>query len=102
MNGAQLADALAARLGISRSASRAYLETLTDELAGALARDERVVLRGFGVLEPQRRAARKVRHPGTGQPAMVPAGRSVAFRPGRQLRAALNPALDRSGGPPAE
>jgi nucleoid DNA-binding protein len=97
MNGAQLAEVLATRLGISRAASRAYLETLTDEVASALARDERVVLRGFGALEPQWHAARSVRHPGTGEPALVPAGRTVVFRPGRPLRAVLNHGFNNPG-----
>lgn len=90
MNGSLLAEVLAARLGISRATSQAYLDALVDELTGALARDERIVLRGFGVLEPQLRSARQVRHPGTGALSLVPAGRTVAFRTGTRLRAALN------------
>ena len=92
MNGAELADALATRLGISSAASRGYLEALTAEVTTALVRGDRVAVRGFGVLEPRSRAERRLLHPSTGEETRVRSRRIVVFRAGRELLTALDDA----------
>jgi integration host factor subunit beta len=64
--------------------------TIFDEITAALARGDRVELRGFGAFSAKRREARTGRNPRTG--AAVPvAGKAVPyFKPGKELRQRVN------------
>ena len=64
--------------------------TIFDEITNALARGDRVELRGFGAFSAKRRDARTGRNPRTG--AAVPvAGKAVPyFKPGKELRERIN------------
>ena len=64
--------------------------TIFDEITAALARGDRVELRGFGAFSTKRRDARTGRNPRTG--AAVPvAGKAVPhFKPGKELRERIN------------
>jgi len=59
----------------------------------ALARGEKVELRGFGNFRLKTRQARKARNPKTGETVDVPEKRVVYFRTGKELRELLNPHL---------
>ncbi len=67
--------------------------TIFDEITTALARGDRVELRGFGAFSAKRRDARTGRNPRTG--AAVPvAGKAVPyFKPGKELRERVNAGL---------
>jgi integration host factor subunit beta len=64
--------------------------TIFDEITAALARGDRVELRGFGAFSAKRRDPRTGRNPRTG--AAVPvAGKAVPyFKPGKELRERIN------------
>jgi integration host factor subunit beta len=64
--------------------------TIFEEITAALARGDRVELRGFGAFSAKQREARTGRNPRTG--AAVPvAGKSVPyFKPGKELRERVN------------
>ena len=64
--------------------------TIFEEITAALARGDRVELRGFGAFSAKRRDARTGRNPRTG--AAVPvAGKAVPyFKPGKELRERVN------------
>ncbi len=68
-----------------------------EEVAAALARGERVELRGFGSFSVRRRAARVGRNPATGERVDVAAKAMLYFRTGRQLRQRLNNAENAEG-----
>lgn len=55
-------------------------------LVSSLARGDRVVLRRFGVFHTSPRRRGKARNPRTGEPARIPPGRVVRFRPALGLR----------------
>ena len=57
-----------------------------ESVASAPARGDRVVLRRFGMFHTGRRKTGKARNPRTGEPAGIPAGRVVRFRPATDLR----------------
>ena len=75
--------------------------TIFDEITAALARGDRVELRGFGAFSAKRRDARTGRNPRTG--AAVPvAGKAVPyFKPGKELRERINAAAGQKAGAPA-
>lgn len=64
--------------------------TIFDAIAAALARGDRVELRGFGAFSAKRRDARTGRNPRTGA-AVAVAGKAVPyFKPGKELRERVN------------
>ncbi len=60
------------------------------EIAAALARGDRVELRGFGAFSVKRRGARIGRNPRTGESVSVDAKHIPFFKTGKQLRDRLN------------
>jgi len=61
-----------------------------DEVAAALARGDRVELRGFGAFSVKRREARVGRNPRTGASVHVAEKHIPFFKTGKQLRERLN------------
>ena len=64
--------------------------TVLEEIARALARGDRVELRGFGAFSVKVRPARQGRNPRTGAPVSVEEKRVPFFRTGKELRERLN------------
>ena len=61
-----------------------------DEIVDALARGDRVELRGFGAFTVKHRAARQGRNPRTGTPVPVAEKFVPFFKTGKELRDRLN------------
>ncbi|ABC64587.1 integration host factor subunit beta [Erythrobacter litoralis] len=61
-----------------------------DEISRRLVEGGRVELRGFGAFSTREREARQGRNPRTGEPVSVPAKRVPYFKPGKEMRNALN------------
>ena len=66
------------------------VSTIFDEITGALARGDRVELRGFGAFSVKHRTARLGRNPRTGEAVQVAEKRIPFFKTGKQLRERLN------------
>ena len=64
--------------------------TVFDEISAALARGDRVELRGFGAFSVKRRAARIGRNPRTGDMVQVAAKYLPYFKTGKELRERIN------------
>lgn len=64
--------------------------TVFNEISEALARGDRVELRGFGAFSPRGRDGRTGRNPRTGEPVAVDAKRVPYFKAGKELRERLN------------
>src|SRR5690242_6393015 len=64
--------------------------TIFDEIALALARGERVELRGFGAFTVKRRDARTGRNPRTGEAVAVNEKLVPFFKAGKELRERVN------------
>ncbi|OAN50239.1 integration host factor subunit beta [Paramagnetospirillum marisnigri] len=64
--------------------------TIFDEIAGALARGDRVELRGFGAFSVKKRDPRQGRNPRTGEAVSVEGKAIPFFKTGKQLREMLN------------
>ncbi len=63
---------------------------ILDEIADALARGERVELRGFGAFSVRQRQSRTGRNPRTGESVHVPEKSVPFFKAGKDLRARVN------------
>ena len=68
------------------------VSTIFDEIADALARGDRVELRGFGAFSVKQRGARVGRNPRTGAAVQVAEKSIPFFKTGKQLRERLNEA----------
>ena len=90
MTRSDLVTKLASSLDVSERDAGAVVSTVLETIGQALARGDRIELRGFGVLSVRQRDARKARHPRTGEAAQVMAKRKVHFKAGRQLNKSLN------------
>lgn len=68
----------------------AAVEAVLDGIGQALIDARRVELRGFGAFSVRTREARTGRNPRTGAAVKVAAKRVPFFKPGKELRAAVN------------
>ena len=64
--------------------------TIFDEIIAAMARGDRVELRGFGAFSVKKRDARKGRNPRTGESVQVEEKHVPFFKTGKLLRDRLN------------
>jgi integration host factor subunit beta len=67
------------------------VSTVFEEITAALARGDRVELRGFGAFSVKRRDGRIGRNPRTGETVPVPAKAVPFFKTGKELRERMNP-----------
>lgn len=67
-----------------------FVSTILEEISRALARGDRVELRGFGAYSVKRRAARQARNPRTGEAVYVAEKHVPFFKTGKELRQRLN------------
>ncbi|MEK9832869.1 MAG: integration host factor subunit beta [Alphaproteobacteria bacterium] len=74
---------------LQRDAER-IVATILEEITAALARGDRVELRGFGAFSVKQRAARTGRNPRTGEAVEVDAKVVPYFKTGKELRERLN------------
>ena len=66
------------------------VSTVFDEVTEALARGDRVELRGFGAFSVRHRGSRTGRNPRTGEEVRVPDKAVPYFKTGKELRERLN------------
>ena len=66
------------------------ISTILDEITSALARGDRVELRGFGAFSVKKRNARIGRNPRTGESVAVDTKVVPYFKTGKELRQRLN------------
>jgi integration host factor subunit beta len=66
------------------------INAILDEIVSAIARGDRVELRGFGMFAPRVRAAHVGRNPKAGTDVPVPRKVAPYFRPGKEMRERLN------------
>lgn len=90
MNKNDLINELAAKLDITRTASKQYLEAFEETLSDALEEGEPVVLQGFGTFSRWQQTGKPGRNPKTGAPCMIVPRNSVKFKPGKYLLEKMN------------
>ena len=90
MTRAELIDAIAKDVGITKAAADAALHSLQDGIAKALKKkDGKITLTGFGTFSKSRRKARTGRNPKTGEKINIKATNVVKFKPGKKLKGAV-------------
>jgi DNA-binding protein HU-beta len=87
------------RSGVSQAKAEQVFGAIFNSMKGAMARGERIELRGFGVFIVKPRKSGVGRNPRTGEEAPIPTGRTIRFKPGKELqpREQGNPPGNRGG-----
>lgn len=85
-----LAAAISRRSRFSLTDVTDLLTVAFDEIGNALGKGEQVRLGHIGMLKPSRRAAGKGRNVQTGEVIVIPAKRTVTFKPFKKLKETLN------------
>lgn len=90
MNKADLAQALAEKLNVSKREAEDMLNAFTDLVTEQLKKDDEVVLTGFGAFSAKQRAARTGVNPqNPSQKIQIPAVKVPKFKAGKALKDAL-------------
>jgi len=90
MNKSDLIESMATNAGISKAAAGKALDGMMKSITGELMTGGRVSLVGFGSFSVSSRAARDGRNPQSGATIKIPARKVVKFKPGSELKDAVN------------
>ncbi len=74
------------RTGLSKTKAEIAVEAVFETMKRSMERGERIELRGFGVFNIRPRKTGIGRNPRTGQEVIIPPGKAVRFKPGKDLR----------------
>jgi integration host factor subunit beta len=85
-----IAELAAANPHLRQADVERIIEVVFDHIIDALARGQKVELRGFGIFGVKQRKARTGRNPRTGDAVSVDAKATLYFRTGRGLHSRLN------------
>jgi DNA-binding protein HU-beta len=83
----ELVDGLAQDLNLSKMEAQKMLEAVLGKIADGLTREGKVQIQGFGTFQSKMRKERMGRNPQTKEPMLIPASRTVTFKPGQALKA---------------
>ncbi len=75
------------RTGITKTRAELAVEIVFESMKKAMARGDRIELRGFGVFNVKPRKTGIGRNPRTGEEVNIPSGKAVRFKPGKELQA---------------
>ncbi len=77
---------LADETGIPKLKAEQAVEALFNSMKDALSRGDRIELRGFGVFIVKPRKRGVGRNPRTGEEVAIPLGKTIRFKPGKELQ----------------
>lgn len=87
---AHLSEAVYQEVGLSRNESAELVETVLEEIAGALERGEMVKISSFGSFAVRRKGQRIGRNPKTGEEVPILPRRVLVFRASHVLKSRIN------------
>lgn len=84
-----LVNVVKEKSGLSESASGEVVNEMFSAIEDALKGGDEVTISGFGSFKVVERSSRQGRNPQTGEPMTIAARKSPVFRPGTQLKRAV-------------
>ncbi|MDG0816529.1 HU family DNA-binding protein [Bdellovibrio svalbardensis] len=90
MNKAQLIEIVAEKTKSTKSQSEQILDATLKTIQEALKKGDEVKLVGFGTFSKTTRKSRQGRNPKTGETVKIPSAHIPRFKPGKDLKDALN------------
>ena len=80
-----IVNQVADKTGVPKIKAEVAVESLFEAMKSALQRGERIELRGFGVFVVKPRKRGVGRNPRTGEEVAIPSGKTIRFKPGKEL-----------------
>jgi DNA-binding protein HU-beta len=90
MSKADLVEKIAKDAGISKAAAEKSVNSFIEGVKASLKKGQPVTLIGFGTFSVSKRAARTGRNPKTGEIIKIKAKKVARFKPGTELKNAVN------------
>ena len=90
MNKAELIAAVAEKAELTKKDAEKAVNAFVETVEGALKKDDKVQMVGFGSFEVRKRAARKGRNPQTKEEITIPASKVPVFKAGKALKDMMN------------
>ena len=81
-----IVDRVAEITDVPRVKAAQAVDTIIDAMKSALCDGKRIELRGFGVFQVKPRKRGIGRNPRTGKEVRIPPGRTIRFKPGKELQ----------------
>lgn len=81
----EIVNLVAERTGVPKQKAEQVVDSLFEAMKDALAQGKRIELRGFGVFVVKPRKLGVGRNPRTGKEVPIPAGKTIRFKPGKEL-----------------
>lgn len=72
--------------GVPKQKAEQVVESLFNSMKDALSKGNRIELRGFGVFTVKPRKRGIGRNPRTGEEVAIPVGKTIRFKPGKDLQ----------------
>lgn len=72
------------------SDAMAMLDTVVNKIKTAVADDDRIEIRGFGTFQSRKRSTKTGYNPSNGETIYLPAGKTILFKPSRELTKKMN------------
>ncbi len=82
----EIVSRVSEKVGLTKVRSEEAVDTVLEVLKRALKHGERIELRGFGVFLVKPRKRGIGRNPRTGAVVPIPPGKTVRFKPGKEIR----------------
>lgn len=82
-----IVNQVAEKTGVPKQKAEQVVDSLFNAMKDALAQGKRIELRGFGVFVVKPRKRGVGRNPRTGKEVPIPAGKTIRFKPGKELSA---------------
>ena len=82
-----IVNQVADKTGVPKQKAEQVVDALFNAMKDALAKGKRIELRGFGVFVVKPRKRGIGRNPRTGKEVPIPAGKTIRFKPGKDLQA---------------
>lgn len=90
MNRKELVDAVALKQDMTKKDARPLVDAVFEVMSEALINGDNVLISGFGTFRFVDRAPRKGVSPSTGEYMIIPATKTVLFKPSEKLKDAMN------------
>ncbi len=90
MNKTDLVNAIAEKANLTKVDAKNALDACLEAIAGALEKDDKVALIGFGTFSVTEKAARTGINPRTKETINIPARKVVKFKPGAEISNKVN------------
>ena len=90
MNKLELVEKVTKNVDVSKKDMTVYVDCILNDIKDALAEGEKISIQGFGVFDVAQRAEREGINPKTKERIIIPAYKSVRFKPSKVLKEAVN------------